>query len=205
MMALLAAAVVFEAVGLAVLLWVSYRLLRQNGRMLRRLEAIEARSSTESPLAQSKIKRDGLSPGTPAPAFRLPTTDGGEVALSDYAGRPLLLVFSDPACAPCTALLPRLDAAARASTTAVLVVSRGGVEANQRKLRETGASLTVALQSHWEISRLYAKFSTPIGYLIGEDGRIASTVACGGPAILSLLGGSQPRLADLPVGSRLAH
>lgn len=201
MVALLAAAVVFEAVALGVLLWVSYRLLRQNGRILVRLDALEARTA-ESP---SKIKRDGLSPGTTAPAFRLPTVEGGEVALSDYAGRRLVLVFSDPACAPCMALLPRLDAAARASTTAVLVVSRGGVEANQRKLTEAGASLIVALQSNWEISRLYAKFSTPIGYLIDEDGRIASTVACGGPAILALLGGSQPRLADLPVGSRLAH
>jgi peroxiredoxin len=204
MIALLAAAVVVEAVVLAGVVWVSYHLLRQNGRVLARLEALEA-PGAEPSLAHSKIKRDGLQPGTPAPAFRLPTLGGGEVELSDYVGRALLLVFSDPACAPCMALLSRLDAAARVSTTPVLVVSRGSVEANRRKLQETGASLTVALQSHWEISRLYAKFSTPVAYLIDEEGRIASTAACGGPAILSLLGGSEPRLASLPMGSRLAH
>jgi len=100
----------------------------------------------------------------------------------------LLLVFSDPDCAPCTALLPKLQPAADRAGVSVLVISRGGYDANRRKLAEAGSTLRVALQAQWEISRLYGKFSTPIGYLIDEHGRTVTEVAGGGAAILALLG-----------------
>jgi peroxiredoxin len=222
MVALLAAAIVVVSVLTAGLGWLLYGLLRQNGRILARLEALEARQADESPvrpsdrvfadrsLAASRINRDGLKPGVVAPAFSLPTVDGRTVALGDYIGRRVLLVFSDPECGPCMELLPRLDAAARVSDVPVLVISRGGVDANRRKLVDARSTLTVALQAQWEISRLYAKFSTPIAYLVDEQGRIASDVAAGATAILSLLSVSSPdsRLATLPgqvPGSRLTH
>jgi peroxiredoxin len=221
MVAFLAASVVVVSVLMAGLSWLVYGLLRQNGRVLTRLEALEEaavdgawrpqeRIFADRSLAASHINRDGLRPGVVAPAFSLPTVDGRTTALADYAGSRVLLVFSDPECAPCMELLPRLDAAARVSDVPVLVISRGGVDANRRKLLEARATLTVALQAHWEISRLYARFSTPIAYLVDEQGRIASEVAAGATAILSLLSVSSPdsRLATLPgqvPGSRLTH
>ena len=61
-------------------------------------------------LARSKLKRDGLKAGTPAPDFRLPRLDGrGDLALSELSGRRVLLVFSDPHCGPCNALAPELE------------------------------------------------------------------------------------------------
>jgi peroxiredoxin len=39
------------------------------------------------------VSAEVLSPGTPAPDFALPSTIGGEVALSDYRGQPVILVF----------------------------------------------------------------------------------------------------------------
>ncbi|MGI9145990.1 MAG: redoxin domain-containing protein, partial [Chloroflexota bacterium] len=60
-------------------------------------------------LASSHITRDGLTAGTPAPAFRLPRVDGGQLALEDYRGHKVLLVFSDPNCGPCYELAPRLE------------------------------------------------------------------------------------------------
>ncbi|HEX6465522.1 MAG TPA: TlpA disulfide reductase family protein [Vicinamibacterales bacterium] len=222
MVALLAASVLLLSLLVAGLCWIVYGLLRQNGRILTRLEALEppaadagesrrsGRVFADRSLANSRINRDGLPSGVPAPAFSLPTVDGRTVSLADYAGRRVLLVFSDPECGPCMDLLPRLDAAARVSDVPVLVISRGGVDANRRKLVEARSTLTVALQAHWEISRLYAKFSTPIAYLVDEQGRIAAEVAAGGAAILSLLSVSGPdsRLATLPgqvPGSRLTH
>jgi peroxiredoxin len=218
MMAWLTAAVVVLSVFVAGLCWLVYGLLRQNGRVLQRLDALESDSTEVHPrrrvfadrsLANSRINRDGLRVGTMAPAFSLPTVDGRAVALADYAGRRVLLVFSDPACGPCMELLPRLDAAARVSDVPVLVISRGTVDANRHKLVQARSSLTVALQANWEISKLYAKFATPIAYLLDEQGRIASEVATGGPAILSLLSISGPdsRLAapGLAPVSRLTH
>jgi peroxiredoxin len=61
-------------------------------------------------LARSKIKRDGLKAGTPAPDFRLPRVDGrGELSLEEFRGRRVLLVFSDPHCGPCNSLAPELE------------------------------------------------------------------------------------------------
>ena len=111
-------------VAIVVVSWLGWQLLRQNGRLLLRLEALEAQlnelefGEDEDPanrfnngsLAKSKITRDGLKAGTPAPDFRLPRLDGrGELSLSDFRGRRVLLVFSSPQCGPCNALAPELE------------------------------------------------------------------------------------------------
>ena len=44
----------------------------------------------------------------------------------------------------------------------------------------------VVLQEQWKLSREYAKFATPIAYLIDEEGRIAADIALGADAILAL-------------------
>jgi len=141
------------------------------------------------PLAESKLNRDGLPAGTPAPPFRLPRLDGGEVSLEEYRGRRVLLVFSDPHCGPCDQLAPQLERLHRQSAEVqVLVVSRGEVEANREKAAEHGLTFPIALQRQWEISRDYAMFATPIGYLIDEAGVIAAEVAVGVEPILALPG-----------------
>jgi peroxiredoxin len=222
MVAFLSALVFLLSVLVFAICWVLYGVLRQNGRTLLRIEAVEAaldgrpaeppsdRVFADRSLASSRINRAGLPPGTVAPGFQLPTVDGGEIALADYAGRRVLLVFSDPACAPCMDLLPRLQAAARLSELPVVVVSRGDADVNRRKLTECGVTFPVALQAHWEISRLYANFATPVAYLIDEHGRIASGVAAGATAILALLstGDSELRLGLMSghgPGSQLTH
>jgi peroxiredoxin len=222
MLALLFVLVVLLTVLVSCTCWLLFGLLRQNGRILLRIDALEAaldgrptdqpsgRVFADRSLAASRINRAGLPPGTVAPAFRLPTVAGGEIALGDYAGRRVLLVFSDPACAPCMELMPRLQAATRLADLPVVVISRGGADANRRKLAESGVTFPVALQAHWEISRLYANFSTPVAYLIDEHGRIASGVAAGATAILALLstGDSELRLGLMSghgPGSQLTH
>src|SRR5207247_8202601 len=75
----------------------------------RATSAARSRSSNR-PLARSRIKRDGLKAGTPAPDFRLPRLDGrGDLSLEELRGRRVLLVFSSPHCGPCDALAPALE------------------------------------------------------------------------------------------------
>jgi peroxiredoxin len=183
--------IALQSALLGAVCWALYAVIRQNGRILLRLEALEA----ERPLSRSRLKRDGLPAGARAPEFHLPTLDGGRASLADYAGRWLLLVFSDPECAPCMTLLPRLERAARQARLDLLVVSRGDADANRRKLAEAGVDVRVALQTQWEISRLYAMFATPIGYLIDPDGQIAAPVAAGVGPVLDLLGSPRPTRA----------
>lgn len=149
-----------------------------------------ARRGVSRSLAESRINRNGLPAGTRAPVFRLPRIDGGELSLEDYRGQRVLLVFSDPACSPCNELTPKLERLHRQSLDLeVLMISRRDRAANQAKVAEHGVTFPVVLQHHWEISRDYGMFATPIGYLIDEQGIIAKDVAVGAEAILALASG----------------
>jgi len=142
-------------------------------------------------LENSRINRDGLKAGTPAPEFSLPRLQGGELALREVLDRRLLLVFSDPQCGPCDQLAPHLERIHRErKDVGVLVVSRREAEANQAKAAKLGLSFPIVLQKQWEISRLYGMFATPIGYLVNEQGVLLSDVAVGVDPILSLVGQS---------------
>jgi peroxiredoxin len=221
--------------------WLFVQLLRQNGRFLLRLEALEeelrsladglapqseagASLNGHRPLAGSRLKRDGLAAGTPAPDFRLPRVDGGELALSDFRGRQVLLIFSDPHCGPCDALLPRLQALMETSgraeewksrrgemgrsspsstppllqspTPQILVVSRGEVAENRKKARQRGLTFPIVLQKKWEIQKRYALFATPVAYLIDEEGSVARAPAVGAEAILALLSSANSESAE---------
>jgi peroxiredoxin len=211
---------------LASLSLLGWQLLRQNGRLLLRLEALEERLNelefgeeddsanrfSNRSLAKSKIKRNGLKAGTPAPDFRLPRLDGkSELGLGDLRGRRVLLVFSSPGCGPCNALAPELEKFYRANRRAssplpsppaeeresadcpgapveVVMISKGEPKENRAKVKEHGLTFPIVLQQQWEISRRYAMFATPIAYLIDETGIIEHDVAIGTEAIERLLG-----------------
>jgi peroxiredoxin len=193
--------------------WVGWQMLWQNGRMLLRLDELEKRiDELESEdfgsngedrntrfgnrsLARSKIKRDGLKAGTPAPDFRLPCLDGTERSLQAFRGRRVLLVFSDPHCGPCQALAPHLEQFHRAHRNlSVVMISRGEPKENRAKVKEHGLTFPVLLQQQWEISRLYAMFATPMAYLIDEQGVILNDVAVGVEPILKLIAEMRERL-----------
>jgi peroxiredoxin len=132
------------------------------------------------PLTTSRLNRNGLSVGSAAPGFRLPLVTGGETTLEDYRGRPLLLVFSDPACGPCDQLAPELERLHQQQPALqLLMISRGDPDTNRKKVAEYGLTFPLALQRHWEVSRAYGMFATPIAYLVDERGVIAADVAVG--------------------------
>jgi peroxiredoxin len=138
-------------------------------------------------LAASRLNRKGLKAGARAPEFRLPRIDGGELSLGEFHGRRVLLVFSDPHCGPCAELAPRLqEIHLERPELNVLVISRGDVEENRDKTSELGLTFPIVLQQKWEVSLKYAMFATPIGYLIDEQGILASDVAVGIEPILAL-------------------
>jgi peroxiredoxin len=151
---------------------------------------------TRRSLARSKIKRDGLKAGTPAPDFRLPRLDGrGELSLKDLRGRRVLLVFSSPHCGPCSTLAPALEKFHRDHAEVELaMISRGEPKENRAKVKEHGLTFPVLLQQQWEISRRYGMFATPAAYFIDERSVITHDVAMGSDAILKLMAQIQPSL-----------
>lgn len=151
------------------------------------LPKTERLQRTTPSVARSRIVRDGLKAGTRAPDFTLPGLDGTELSLQAYRGKPVLLVFSDPSCGPCRELAPKLeDLHRRRADLQMIMISRGDVESNRCEIKEFDLTFPVVIQRHWEVSRAYGMFATPIGYLVDEDGILVADVAVGAGAILSL-------------------
>jgi peroxiredoxin len=141
------------------------------------------------PLTESRIPRDGLKAGTPAPSFTLPDVHGKQVSLEDYRGRRVLLVFSDPNCGPCDEMagdLNRVEREHRNNNLAVVMVGRGDLEENRRKAEQHGFEFPVVMQEKWKLSKEYGIFATPVAYLIDEHGVLRSDVAMGSTQILAL-------------------
>jgi peroxiredoxin len=147
------------------------------------------RLATERPVSESRIEREGLRAGVPAPTFELPDLAGHMVSLADLRGRRVLLVFSDPECGPCDSLLPdlaRLEREGRDNDLAVVMVSRGEPAENRRKTDAHGVEFPVVLQSGWRLSKEYGIFATPVAFLVDEGGVIERDVARGPAAIMAL-------------------
>jgi methylamine dehydrogenase accessory protein MauD len=123
----------------------------------------------------SRMGRSGLKPGRRAPDFTLPSVAGQEVSLREFAGQPVLLVFMQPGCGPCQALVPELNRVGqRSGGPQVLVVNNGAPDAARRWAEESGARIPVLVQDAWQVSKRYEAFATPFGFLIDEQGVITS-------------------------------
>ena len=123
------------------------QVLSQQGRLLLRIEALEAQLTASGVAPESLASGQaapvvGLPIGDPAPGFALPTLAGETMTLAALRGlgKPVLLLFSDPGCGPCNALLPEVGGFQRehASKLVVALLSRGTVEANRPKVTEYG-------------------------------------------------------------------
>src|SRR5436309_14111789 len=85
--------------------WLGWQLLRQNGRLLLRLEELEKRlNELEFGGAEEP---EGLPLGTEALGFELPDLVGKSRTLAELCGQPLLLIFFTPVCGFCGERLPQ--------------------------------------------------------------------------------------------------
>jgi peroxiredoxin len=162
-----------------------------------------ARLQTERSISESRIEREGLKAGTPAPPFELPDLGGGMASLAQQRGRRVLLVFSDPDCRPCEELLPelaRLHREHQSDELEIIMVSRGGLEENRRKAEAFGLECPVALQPGWKLSKKYGIFATPVAYLIDQQGVIERDVARGPREILALAHAALRAERRVPIG-----
>ncbi len=176
--------------------WFLVHLLRQNGRLLVRLEALEARllgtgAGGGAVPAQNGAPAEGLPVGTQPPGFSLSGLYGEtltlEALLSSY-NKPVMLIFTDPDCGPCNALLPEVGRwqEEHSEKLTIALISRGDPEENRTKVSEHGVK-HVLVQKDWEVAEAYQVKGTPSALLVGSDGKVGSQVASGAEAIRSLL------------------
>ena len=191
--------------------WVLMHLLRQNGRLLTRLEALEGEHAAGiAELARNESRSPaGLPVGAPAPAFELPSLGGQALTLDSLraSGRPVMLLFTDPDCEPCTALLPEIGRWQRdyADEVTLSLISRGDPEENRAKSAEHGVE-HVLLQRDWEVADAYLVDGTPSAVLVSPEGAINSPLALGSEAVEALaaraVGAPGP---NVPIGKKVGE
>jgi len=170
--------------------WLRANLARQHGRFLVRVEALEAKlgSAAGGYPAKGAIRRPeaGLPIGSPALAFNLPGLHGETVPLNALrvAGRRVLLLFTDPDCGPCDALLPVIGALQRDHSSKVLtsVIGRGSTEVNLVKSTEHGL-YNVLIDEDGSVGRAYQVTEIPTAVIVNPDGTIGSLLAEGAEAV----------------------
>jgi cytochrome c biogenesis protein CcmG/thiol:disulfide interchange protein DsbE len=121
-----------------------------------------------------------IAPGTrqapPSPQLELTDLDGTPVALRDFAGKPLWIIFWKTACEPCEAEAPAVAAAYAAHRAAGLVLVGIDVWDTAAVIHDYVAqhelAYPVAVDPSAAFMGAYGVWGAPTHYFIGPDGII---------------------------------
>ncbi len=140
----------------------------------------------DDPLAEILRKAEGPEVGSGASRLPLPTVDGEFLSLDDFKGEKTAIVFWNVTCGFCQRMLPDLkeiEDEAGDKISRILIVSQGDPEAN----REQGLKSRMMLDDGFTMGRAFGANGTPSAIVLDEDGKVASPLAIGADAVLTLL------------------
>jgi peroxiredoxin len=183
--------------------------LRQNGRLLARLNAVEERLAAAglAPSANGAHRTTGLPVGSSAPAFAMDALDGQEVTLDGLRarGKPVVLMFTDPSCGSCMELHPDVGRWQQqyAEKIAIALVGRRTVAENAAEAAEHGVR-NVMLQEDWGVADAYQVDATPGAVVVSPEGTIGSPVAQGPNEVETLGAQTAGARSQLPMFSPTA-
>jgi peroxiredoxin/uncharacterized membrane protein YphA (DoxX/SURF4 family) len=187
-------------VALGAVSWLLVHLLGQNGRLLVRLDRIESAledadialedDDDDEDEEDEEEEEEGLPYGAPAPAFTLSGLYGETMTLDALRAqdKPVLLIFSDPTCGPCNAMMGDVGKWQRehSDKLTTVVVTRGSLEENRKKQKQHNLT-HVLMQKDSEIADAYLTDGTPTAVLVTPDGKIGSGAAGGSSEIRTLV------------------
>jgi thiol-disulfide isomerase/thioredoxin len=131
--------------------------------------------------------------GEPAPEVRLTNLKGDEVSLQEsFGGQVSLVLFWNPGCGFCQQMFPDLkqwETKAPEGAPKLVVVSAGSEEAN----KEMGLTSPVMLDQQFAVGRAFGASGTPSAVLVDKEGKVASQVAVGAPAVMKLAGADRTK------------
>jgi thiol-disulfide isomerase/thioredoxin len=159
--------------------------------MLLRIDELELRLDAAG---ITQIQANGIVQGLPsgslAPAFALPLLNGGAMSLDGLKEfrRPIILIFMDPACGPCDALMPDVAQWQReyGNDITFAIITNGPKNEIENKFRLHGLKF-VMLQNNREIAERYQALATPSAIMVNADGFVIRPLAMGSQQIWALL------------------
>jgi peroxiredoxin len=143
----------------------------------------------EAPPEPSFAWPTGVEVGEPIPPFRLPDTEGVEVALADLAQRRVLLVNWSPRCGFCTRIAPELaelQPELQARGVELVFVTLGDAEENRPLLEGYDLHPRLLFGDGLDVEA-FAGVGTPSAYLVDEEGKAASTLTIGADKVPELV------------------
>ena len=181
------ACIVIEALVAITLGLVLFQVLKQQGRILHRLDELELKAAGASAPAELEI-------GTFVQDFQAPDLSGKNVSLSDFRDRRVLLIYWNPQCGFCDMLaaeLAPLQTALKKNNTEVVLVTYGDVESNRKLAVEHGLDSTILLiesspAKEFIVNELFKHRGTPSAYLLDEQKRVIQALAVGMDDILRI-------------------
>jgi protein-disulfide isomerase len=176
--------------------WIVLQLLRAQGRILLRLEALEA-------VELAPVAVEPEPPARRAPEFELATVGGERITIARLTARglPIVLVFTDTRCAACESLLPRIAAWQREHAGAVTLALVAAGEPAHLRAKRAEHDLDLVLLDDGDVADRYGVKGTPAAVLIDASGRIAAPPAAGPVGITALVARAAELAPVLAVGS----
>jgi peroxiredoxin len=194
MEAALIAALVVSWVFVGVLLFLLFVMIREQGELRLYHEELDHRLEISATHAGAEYaqrpneppEQTGLPIGTEAPDFALRDLEGNVHRRQDYLGKPFVVAFFSTSCGYCLEMSPQLGELDEGYP--LVLVTHGELDANKRLAEEHGWKCDALIEPKdaWDVMIAYQAMGTPAGYLVDEEGRIASPVALGGDAVLAL-------------------
>ncbi len=174
-----------------VLAWLIKLVLLQNGRLLLRLEALEKGHSFRTDEVNSiSILDGGQTQDQVAPPFALVNLQSETLTLVNLldAQKPVILIFTDPNCGPCQALLPYIEEWQQQyfNKLTIALISVGTPEVNRSKFEGLKIS-NILLQQNYEVTEAYGVQGTPSAVLVQPNGTTGGPPQAGVELIQALV------------------
>lgn len=124
---------------------------------------------------QSPMGQGGQAKNMKAPEFSLTSLEGHSYSLSGLRGKPIIINFWSPSCAPCIMEMPAFQGlyeSMSAESLQILAITSGPKAKAQEIKEKYDLEFPVLLDNNSQVERLYEVRSYPMTYIIGPDGKV---------------------------------